>query len=149
MQDERMSVAGAWRPAMVAWLMLWSGVVPAAALEVQVVDLDPAARGRVNVRLYDGPDGWAAPQSPVALRREHGGGRTTLVLRFEDLPPGRYAAMVLHDLDGNGRFDTGLFGIPSDGYGFSNNPRVLRRPSFETVAFELPAQGTRITVRMR
>lgn len=34
-------------------------------------------------------------------------------------------------------------------YGFSNNPRLFKRPGFRQIAFDLPEQGTTIRVRMR
>ena len=57
--------------------------------------------------------------------------------------------MVMHDLDGNGRFDRNALGIPRGGDGFSSNTLALGRPGFARVRFSLPAAGAAITVRMR
>ena len=56
--------------------------------------------------------------------------------RFADVPAGRYAVSVLHDLNGNRKVDTNLFGIPKEGWAVSNNaaPR-LRPPRFDEAAF--------------
>lgn len=56
--------------------------------------------------------------------------------RFADVPAGRYAISVLHDLNGNRKVDTNLFGIPKEGWAVSNNaaPR-LRAPRFDEAAF--------------
>ena len=70
-------------------------------------------------------------------------------VRFDGLRAGRYGVVVLHDRDGNGKFDVGPLGIPRDGYGFSNNPFVFKRPGFDKVAFELSAADKRITVQMK
>jgi len=43
------------------------------------------------------------------------------LIRFENIPFGDYAVSVLHDLNSNGELDKNLLGIPTDGYGFSNN----------------------------
>ncbi|MCP1335524.1 DUF2141 domain-containing protein [Hyphomicrobiales bacterium FT118] len=40
---------------------------------------------------------------------------------FFRLPPGEYAVIVFHDENDNGLLDTGIFGVPVEGYGFSNN----------------------------
>jgi uncharacterized protein (DUF2141 family) len=40
---------------------------------------------------------------------------------FLQLPPGDYAVLVFHDENDNGVLDKGAFGIPTEGYGFSNN----------------------------
>src|SRR5258705_3117910 len=43
------------------------------------------------------------------------------------LPPGRYAAGVLHDENRNGKMDKGIGGIPLEGYGVTNNPKPRLR----------------------
>jgi uncharacterized protein (DUF2141 family) len=44
---------------------------------------------------------------------------------FEDIPPGTYAIAVIHDENMNGRLDTNVFGIPTEGYGFSKDAKAL------------------------
>ena len=56
----------------------------------------------------------------------------TVKCKFESVPTGNYAVSVFHDLNGNGKLDKGLFGIPSEPYGFSSNPTIsFGPPSFE------------------
>ena len=58
-------------------------------------------------------------------------------LRFvlRDLSPGQYAVNAFHDENDNGELDTGLFGIPSEGYGFANDPNTtFGPPDFEAAA---------------
>ena len=98
-----------------------------------------------------GDDGRAriAYANALRMQRAHPDGSDRLQVRFDGLKAGRYGVMVLHDKDGNRRFDVGPLGIPKDDYGFSNNPVVFSRPGFERIAFELPATGMRISVRMK
>ena len=37
----------------------------------------------------------------------------------------------MHDENDNNQLDTNFLGIPSEGYGFSNNPNVMRRAHFD------------------
>jgi uncharacterized protein (DUF2141 family) len=54
---------------------------------------------------------------------------------FTQLPPGRYAAIVIHDENDNGRLDTNVWGVPTEGYGFSNDALgFLSAPSFDAAA---------------
>ncbi|MEM9719724.1 MAG: DUF2141 domain-containing protein [Bacteroidota bacterium] len=71
------------------------------------------------------------------------------VLEFPNLELGTYAVSLYQDLDDNGKLNQeGLFGMPSEPYGFSNNPRSLfRPPSFEKCAFKL-SSDSRIVVRL-
>lgn len=50
------------------------------------------------------------------------------------LPAGRYAVKLYHDANDNGELDRNLVGIPTEGYGFSNNAGRRGPPSFEDAA---------------
>jgi len=51
---------------------------------------------------------------------------------FTEVPEGRYAMCIYHDANSNNTCDKNFFGIPTEGYGFSNNMRpILSVPSFE------------------
>ncbi len=40
---------------------------------------------------------------------------------FENLPSGSYGLSVMHDSNENGKLDSNFFGMPKEGFGFSNN----------------------------
>jgi uncharacterized protein (DUF2141 family) len=66
-------------------------------------------------------------------------GNTTI--RFEGLAPGDYAIQLFHDENGNGEMDSNLFGIPSEGYAFSNRARgSFGPPKFEQMKFTVTAE---------
>jgi uncharacterized protein (DUF2141 family) len=67
---------------------------------------------------------------------------------FADLAPGRYAVASYHDLNGNGRLDTGLFGLPSEPYGLSNEAGRYGRPDFADAAVEIGAADARVVVQV-
>lgn len=70
-------------------------------------------------------------------------------LRVGDLASGDYAIALIHDENGNGRLDT-RFGIPIEGVGFSNNPRLLfGPPSFAAARFAVTDGATDETVKLR
>ncbi|MDC7694380.1 DUF2141 domain-containing protein [Asticcacaulis sp. DXS10W] len=61
-------------------------------------------------------------------------------LHFKDLPPGDYCIMLFHDENENGTMDKNLLGIPSEGYGFSNNARgSFGPPKFSQMKFTVVA----------
>lgn len=69
-----------------------------------------------------------------------------------DLPPGDYAIAVAHDENENGKVDMNFLGIPKEGFGFSQNSRVVfGPPSFEkakvTLSEESAATSTKIKVK--
>ena len=75
----------------------------------------------------------AADRVVAGLEQRARVGTLRFVLR--DLPPGRYAVNAFHDENDNGELDTNLVGIPSEGYGFANDPgAVFGPPDFEAAA---------------
>jgi uncharacterized protein (DUF2141 family) len=63
---------------------------------------------------------------------------SSLKVIFRNIPNGVYAISLFHDKNGNGVLDRNLFGIPIEGYGFSNNIHPLfRGANFEESKFEL------------
>ncbi len=61
---------------------------------------------------------------------------------FLDLPPGRYAIIVFHDENDNGLLDKNLLGVPTEGYGFSNNANsFFSAPSFDVAAVAISGAG--------
>lgn len=127
---------------MLAPLQAWS-----ADLVVEVVNLS-SDDGDVHVALYNNPtmfpksDGMLSERQVLPKER-----RVRLV--FHDLTPGTYAIAVYHDENGNHEFDQAIFGIPLEGYGFSNDVRVFfSAPSFEEAAFDVPDGGAAITIHL-
>ena len=64
---------------------------------------------------------------------------------------GHYAFVVYHDVNANKDLDTGVLGIPKEGYAFSNNVRpVLSAPSYDSAKIDVAASGdTTAEVRLR
>src|SRR5919201_995857 len=55
---------------------------------------------------------------------------------FSGIPAGTYAVAVFHAEHNETQMETGLFGKPKQGYGFSNNPSsIFGPPSFDSAAF--------------
>ena len=107
------------------------------------------AQGHILVLVADSEAAWDGQAPRVAARKIAVEAAGSLPVTFEDLPPGRYAVQVLHDANDNGKLDTNIVGMPTEGYGFSNNPQVMRRAHFDEAVFELPAEGTAISIALR
>jgi uncharacterized protein (DUF2141 family) len=55
---------------------------------------------------------------------------------FTNVPPGTYAVALFHAERGQTKMDTGMFGMPRDGYGFSRNAKIgMGPPSFSDAAY--------------
>jgi uncharacterized protein (DUF2141 family) len=64
--------------------------------------------------------------------------------------PATYAVALFHDENDNQHLDTNALGIPTEGYGFSNNPTLyFGPPDLGRVRFALNAGGTSIAIKMK
>ncbi len=124
------------------------GLCFAADLTVEIEGIR-AQSGIVQVALIGSGEAWDGKGKPAGFTGGPPDGDATLTLNFADLAPGSYALRVMHDENGNGKLDTNVVGMPTEGYGFSNNPRVMRAATFEEARFEVPETGAtaRITLR--
>jgi uncharacterized protein (DUF2141 family) len=122
---------------------------PAACLHVRVAGLRDSA-GQVICTLYDSPGAFpsdsnkAVGQAAVAIRKR------SAECDFVGIAPGKYALVAFHDENGNGEFDRSWFGMPKEGYAFSNNVRpVFAPPSFKAAAFDYAGGDQWLTLAMR
>ncbi len=65
------------------------------------------------------------------------------------VPPGGYALAIYHDSNGDRDFNRTVVGLPSEGFGFSNDPETkIGLPSLSSVRFKV-AEDTVKSVRMK
>jgi uncharacterized protein (DUF2141 family) len=73
------------------------------------------------------------------------GGRVAVVL--EDVPPGQYAVMVMHDADGDKTLKMSADGRPLEGWATRNAATLRAAPAFDQVSFTVDGDVT-LTERM-
>jgi uncharacterized protein (DUF2141 family) len=115
-------------------LLLALAPLQAAELVVRVAGI-AEPQGAIGCALFRSADGF--PLDTAASRSLWTKAETAGVsCRFADVPAGRYAVSVVHDLNGNRRADTNLVGMPTEPWGVSNGVRpTLRAPRFDEAAF--------------
>ncbi len=110
-----------------------------------------SARGHVTCTLFNSAVGFPGP-SPLPrgeVRAKAAISSATCI--FDHLPAGDYAVLVYHDENDNGLFDRNHLGIPTEGYGASNNVLPpLSPPTFKASHFKLDAsQRKAMSVMLR
>lgn len=105
--------------------------------------------GKVNVSLFATSDGFPSnPQKAVAIQSVTIQ-NNQVALRFDNIPFGTYSVACHHDENGNGKMDTNLLGIPTEGYGTSNNAvNRFSKPKFEDATFGFDAAALSVTIKM-
>lgn len=133
-----------WVTATAFALAAWS--LPAKAGSVSVaVDGLRGNTGQILVAICTA-DTFEGNDCP--LGRVVRAGEAPPAILFEAVMPGLYAVKVVHDANGNGRLDTDWLGIPTEGYGLSNNPPKNRRPTFDSSAFRVGESPVAIPVTL-
>lgn len=123
------------------------------ALEIHVDGLRNA-RGVVGTLLFTTGQGWP---DDVSKSYRHKAGQIdaaakSAVITYERLAPGNYGIVALHDENSNMKLDRNFLGIPKEGFGFANNPKVgFGPPSFAqaTIAVTCPATHTAIHIQYK
>ena len=144
----------------VVWGAVWAWAhLPALAfaqasscpgMHVQVLNIRNST-GTVDCALFESPAGFptealrAATHVRVIKVRQ-----TQARCDFADIPPGTYALAVFHDENRNGTLDTNWLGIPTEGYGFSNDVKAsLGAPAFSAASFAYDGHTLELTIRLQ
>ena len=107
-----------------------------------------SAKGVVRVCLTRQPQGFPKCHANAMAVRGNVPASATVV-GFDGLPPGDYAAAVIHDENGNKRLDT-FAGVPTEGFGFSRNPAVrFGPPRFDAARFAVQGSAGVQQVKLR
>lgn len=68
-----------------------------------------------------------------------------LSIPCQGMPAGTYAISLFQDENGNRKLDTGIFGIPKEKYGFSNDAEgVMGPPSYDKCRFTFAGDTTMV-----
>ena len=123
---------------------------PSATVEVTVPQVRNT-QGGVGCQLFasaqgfpkDGARALQAVMAPIAQGRAR--------CRFQPVPAGTYAVAVVHDENGNQALDSNFLGVPTEGYGVSNNRTYpLSEPRWDESRFDLAAGEIRqLTIQLR
>lgn len=114
-------------------------------IEVQGIE---AARGFIWIGLYDSEAHYMVKEKAIVKGYDvtHTG---TMLLEVDELPAGRWAIAIFHDIDGDGELDTNYLGIPSEPYAFSRKPpSKWRMPRYDEVAIPFQPPLQRLSVRL-
>ena len=143
-----------WRRAILRFLgslvFVTLSTAPALSAELRLtINGINSDNGKILIGLYDDGEGFRSAITNAAKRglipdagrligtsiRAQQGKRSTV---FTQLPPGRYAVIVIHDENDNGRLDENFMGLPNEGYGFGNEAQgFFGAPSFDAAAIDV------------
>ena len=125
---------------------VWSVEGETSELTVEIVGLE-SARGQVRIAVFDSEADWlknAAHAVIVDLESRD------CSWTFENVRPGEFGIVVLHDLNANGKNDRNLIGIPKEPYGFSNGMRAtFGPPRWPKAKFDVSVGDNTVQIRVK
>jgi uncharacterized protein (DUF2141 family) len=119
------------------------------SIQIQVTDIS-SQKGEIFVALYSSSNGFPSDASKAIKTAKAIPSNGKASLNFTQIPEGKYAIALFHDNNGDGKLNTNIFGIPKEGYGFSNNVRnLLRAPTFEESSFRVGKSDIHLTIKIQ
>lgn len=105
-------------------------------------------KGVAGGTVFASADGWPEQNSKSVVHGPFPIVNDQAMEEFQ-LPAGKYAVAVIHDENMNHKLDRNFLGIPKEGFGFANNPKVaLSAPSFQAAVTQVSCPVTEIEIRL-
>lgn len=121
-----------------------------AVLKINITNLRND-KGYVLIGLYKEGVGYPDQPEKSFKRVKLSISNKTTSVSFAALPTGNYSIAFLHDENDDQKMNTNFFGLPKEGYGFSNNVMgTFGPPSLSKASFHYTAnENKELTIRAR
>lgn len=119
-------------------------IAQASNLQLTVSDIS-VTEGFISVAVFDSEENYNKGKPIAATKLE--ATANSIAISFPELADGDYAIKLLHDENSNGKLDTNFVGMPTEGYGFSNNSGRFGPASYSDAKFVV-AGDTAITINL-
>ena len=70
-----------------------------------------------------------------------------ITITFENVLPGEYAILALHDENDNKRMDFQDNGMPKESFGMSNNVMLMGPPQYDDAKFKVESEDLELNIR--
>ena len=127
-------------------LNLLIGSLSAQTMKVKLKGVNYKVGGDMNIAIYNSEEGFLHVEHAVYLKKDKVVGEVQFFL-IKEIPFGNYAIAVYHDENLDGRLNTNFMKIPSEGFGFSNNPG-FGKPSYSKSVFEFDTDNQQVIIEM-
>ncbi|MBN1621814.1 MAG: DUF2141 domain-containing protein [Endomicrobiales bacterium] len=107
------------------------------------------SKGKILASLYTSEKGFPSKPKYAYKTASNDIYKDSLKIIFEDINPGTYAVSIVHDENNNGKMDTTWFGMPEEGVGASNNPKMkFGPPSFKSASFDIQEASMTLQIEL-
>ena len=120
---------------------------PGVTITVTVTNIS-GARGDLLVGFYDTKKSFTKEPLPQSPKIDLTSG-DDVTAKISGVIPGKYAIAVVHDLNGNGKLDKTVIGMPKEPLAFSVIRTIPRgKPKFDACAFEVGNEDLKMTIAL-
>ena len=106
-------------------------------------------KGQVCLNIFSASKGFPSNDKRAIKARCVKATKDSITVDFPDLKAGNYAVAVIHDANGDNTLNRNALSIPTEGFGFSNNPRIITGPpKFGDSAVFVVGSRTNIQINM-
>lgn len=140
---------------MNAIMLLWAftfSVLPMNDRGTLVLELEniESFSGCIRIAIYDDADAFENEGKVVWNKIVPNIQDKNITLPVDNLPFGHYAIALYHDINDNDHLDKNNFGIPTEPYAFSNNPKVKwKPPSYQDSKFHFSKTNQKMSVILK
>ena len=106
----------------------------ASTIDLEILNIQKT--GKIYIGLYNKSKNFTSLED-YYKRKIIQSDSKNIHIEFENIPDGKYAIALFQDENNNQKLDKNIFGIPKEGYGFSNNPKTLLEPTYHDSEFEV------------
>jgi|AntRauMFilla1563_2_1112583.scaffolds.fasta_scaffold01468_5 uncharacterized protein (DUF2141 family) len=107
-------------------------------------------QGTIRILIFDKADGFPEEVTNAVKSLSIPVKDFAKSVVIADLPAGTYAISLFHDEDNDGKLKKNGVGLPSEAYGFSNNPTLFfGPPSFSKCAFTVNSTPIKVEIKLK
>lgn len=128
-------------------LLISSAFAHAGDLTLEITNLK-SSQGEIFIAMWDSAKGFPKDYNTAIETKIIKATNPKVILK--NLKPGDYAIAIFHDKNSNQNLDTNSLGIPTEGFGFSNNPKLLfGPPSWNKARFKVNSENSSKIIKMK
>ena len=129
-------------PALIAALLTVASAAHAADVTLTIHNVNGDG-GEIRAAICDKAN-FLTYNCPFRQRADTHEGDVVIV--FKNVQAGDWAAIAYHDVNLNGKLDENFLGIPTEQFGFSNNPGYNHKPDFSEAQFSTGLESSAISI---
>jgi uncharacterized protein (DUF2141 family) len=134
---------------ILAICLLFSLYQEKAKLDIEITNIR-SPKGVIRLSIYTRSDQYPFKPFKTYEVKKESLNQGRIHTSINDLSPGQYGLCFLDDENRSGQMESNLFGIPLEGFGFANNPKLfLKKPEYDRIVFRLDPGSNRIQLITR